>query len=212
MPDDVLPVQSRRVERVKRAQTMQHVIAAILLGQAAIGHLRAPHNAELVLPILELAASAALILSAIREQVRHARGFAHEKVAWLEIAGAAMAFVEAIKRLIEPHHHLSFRIVSFIPPVMLLLFGVFDLRLRSIRYLKVDDDGFAIKLRMLFPKKQVKWEHVRGFRIAGNKVAFALHSGATKTISLRDVKEREQALRWLAGHLNRREIPELPAA
>ncbi len=211
MPEDVLPVQSRRVERVKRAQTMQHVIAAILLGQAAIGHLRAPHNAELVLPILELAASAALILSAIREQVRHARGFAHEKVAWLEIAGAAMAFVEAIKHLYEPHH-LSFRIISFIPPVMLLLFGVFDLRLRSIRYLKVDDDGFAVKLRLLFPKKQVKWEHVRGFRIVDNKVAFALHNGATKTISLRDVKEREQAVRWLADHLNRREIPELAAS
>jgi hypothetical protein len=58
----------------------------------------------------------------------------------------------------------------------------------------------------------VKWEHVRGFRVAGNKVAFALHSGATKTISLRDVKEREQAMQWLAGHLNRREIPELPAS
>jgi len=209
MPEDVLPVQSRRVERVKRAQTMQHVIAALLLGQAAIGHLRAPHP-ELVLPILELAASAALIVSAIREQVRHARGFAHEKVAWLEIAGAAMAFVEAIQRLYEPHH-LSFRILSFIPPVLLLLFGVFDIRLRSIRYLKVDDHGFAIRLRLLFPKKQVKWEHVRGFRIAENKVAFALHNGSTKTISLRDVKERERAMRWLADHLNRREIPELPA-
>src|SRR4051812_38395176 len=126
------------------------------------------------------------------------------------MAGAAMAFVEAIKHLYEPHH-LSFRIVSFIPPIVLLLFGVFDIRLRSNRYLKVDDDGFAIKLRLLFPKKQVRWEHVRGFRIAGNKVAFALHNGGTKTISLRDVKEREQAMRWLADHLNRREIPELAA-
>ena len=121
-----------------------------------------------------------------------------------------MAFVEAIKRLTEPHH-LSFRIVSFVPPIVLLLFGVFDIRLRSIRYLKVDDDGFAIKLRLFFPKKQVKWEHVRGFRIAGNNVVFALHNGSTKTISLGDVKEREQAVRWLADHLNRRQIPELPA-
>src|SRR3954454_18785857 len=116
MPEDVLPVQSRRVERVERAQTMQHVIAALLLGQAAIGHLQAPHNTELVLPILELGASAALIVSAIREGVRHARGFAHEKVAWLETAGGEMPLVEAINHRYEPHHHLSFRIVSFLPP------------------------------------------------------------------------------------------------
>lgn len=74
---------SIRVERVKRAKTVQHVLAAVLLGNAAIG-LQSPHNHTWVLPALELTASAALIVAAIREKPRHARGIGHDPVAWLD--------------------------------------------------------------------------------------------------------------------------------
>ncbi|HXH38866.1 MAG TPA: hypothetical protein VNN08_09585 [Thermoanaerobaculia bacterium] len=211
MPEDVLPVDSRRVERIKHLQTIQHLLAALLLAQAAIGHLQSPHNHAVVLPVLELVASAALVVAAIRERVRHARGIEHEPVGWLEIAGSAMGFVEAIRHLYEPHH-LSFIVLGFVPPVILLLFGIFDVRIRSRRYLKVDDDGFALRLRLFLPRKRVRWEEMRGFHVQGTGVEFTLRNGSTRKISLRDVKDRDQAIRWLMDQLNRRGIQDSSAA
>lgn len=208
MPEEILPVQSRRVERVKRVQTLQHVMAAVVLGNAAMGHLQSPHNQAIVLPVLEIAASAALIIAAVREKVRRSRGIEHEPVAWIEIAGSMMAFVEAIHRLYEPHH-LSFLILSFVQPLILLLFGIFDARIRSRRYLKIDDLGFEIRLRPW--RRRVRWEDVRSFCMRDKAVEFTLSNGRLRTFKLHDVKERDQAMAWLEDQLRRREIAESPS-
>ncbi len=107
---EIFPVRSKRVDRVKRVQTLQHVLAAILLMTTAAGHLG--HG---ILPWLEMATGIALIVTAIVEKVRKK----HARVGWLELAGAAMTYVEAIAKLKEPHH-LSFHILTFIPPTILL--------------------------------------------------------------------------------------------
>jgi hypothetical protein len=203
MPEEILIVHSRVAERVKRGQIVQHVLGALLLANAAFGHLQSPHSHAVVLPVLEIAASAGLIIAAIREKVRHARGAGHEKVAWIEIAGAAMGFVEAAQRTQE-RHHLSFLILSFVPPVLLLLFAFLDARLWSKRYLKVDDDGFEIRLRRW--RRRVKWSDVRGYRLRDKAVEFTLISGRKRTIQLRDAKERDQAMLWLEEKLTQRGI------
>ncbi len=195
---------------MKRIQTLQHVAAALLLALAASGHLRAPNSHDVILPGLELAASAALIVAAIRERLRHSRGMGHERLAWIEIAGAAMALVEAIHRLYEPHH-LSFRIVSFVPPVILLLFAFFEVRLQSFRYLKVEDETFTARLRLILPRKRIALKHVRTFRIAGDAVEFSLHDGSTRRVSLRDVRNLDDAKAWLRAQPILGEVAELPS-
>jgi hypothetical protein len=210
MPAELLPVQSRRAERMKRIQTLQHVAAAFLLALAAFDHLRSPHGHDVLLPGLELAAGAALITAAIRERLRHWRGLGHDHVAWIEIAGAAMSFVEAIHRLYEPHH-LSFRIVSFVQPAMLLLFAFFDVRLQSFRYLKVDDEDFVARLRLILPRKQVALRRVQSFRMTGDGVTFLLDDGGTQVISLRDIKDLDGAKGWLRAQLIRRDLVESAA-
>jgi hypothetical protein len=188
---------------VKRGQIAQHVIGALLLANAAFGHLQAPHSHAVVLPVLEIAASAGLVIAAIREKVRHARGAGHEKVAWLEIAGAAMGFVEAAQRTQE-RHHLSFLILSFVQPLILLLFALLDARLWSKRYVKVDDDGFEIRLRRW--RRRVRWNDVRSFRVGEKAVEFTLTTGRKRTFKLRDAKECDQAIPWLEEKLTQRGI------
>ncbi|MEA2166172.1 MAG: hypothetical protein QOK37_4299 [Thermoanaerobaculia bacterium] len=207
MPEEILIVHSRAAERVKRGQTVQHVLGALLLASAAFGHLQSLHGRGIVLPALEIAASAALIIAAIREKVRHARGAGHEKVAWIELAGAAMGFVEAAHRVQErAHHHLSFLVLSFVPPFILLAFAFFDTRVWSKRYLKLDDDGFEIRLRRW--KRRIGWSDVRSFRMREKAVEFTMQNGRNRTFKLRDVKECDQAMAWLEERLRLRGIAE----
>ena len=203
MSEEILIIHSRVAERVKRGQMVQHVLGALLLANAAFGHLRSPHSHAVALPLLEIAASAGLIIAAIREKVRHARGAGHEKVAWIEIAGAAMGFVEAAQRTQE-RHHLSFLILSFVQPLILLMFGFLDARLWSKRYLKVDDAGFEIRLRRW--RRRVHWKDVRSFRMCEKAVEFTLTTGRKRTIKLRDAKECDQAMLWLEEKLTQRGI------
>ena len=204
MPEEILILHSRVAERVKRGQTMQHVLGALLLANAAFGHLQS-HRHAIVLPLLEIAASAALVFAAIREKMRHASGASHGKVAWIELAGAAMGFIEAFQRLEEPHH-LSFLVLSFVQPVILLLFGFFDAQVWSKRYLKIDDDGFEIRLRRW--RRRVRWDNVSSFRMGKKTVEFTLGSDRKRTIRLGDAKECDQALAWIEERLRLRGIAE----
>jgi hypothetical protein len=205
VPTEVFRVESRRAERAKRAQMAQHVIAALVLISSAWPHLQ---HGIAPLPVLELLAGAMLIGAAIRDRLRHWRGAHHEAVGWVEIAGAVMTFVEALVRT-RGRHHLSFVILSFVQPVLLLLFGIFDVTLAEKRAITVDDHGVEMRTRLFFGRR-VPWEALRGFRIAGDKIEFDL-AGGSRTFNLRDLKNRDAAKEWLGDQLRRRGVAELPA-
>lgn len=57
---EIFPLRSKRVDRVRRVQTLQHVMMAFLLIMTAVGHLG--HG---ILPLLEIATGIALIIAAI---------------------------------------------------------------------------------------------------------------------------------------------------
>jgi hypothetical protein len=207
VPTEVFRVESRRVERAKKAQMAQHVIAAVALISTAWSHLQ--HGMAL-LPVLELLAGAVLIGAAMRDRVRHWRGTQHhEAVGWVEIAGAAMTFVEALAKTRE-RHHLSFLVLQFVQPVILLMFGVFDVYFASKRAITVDDHGIEMRLRLFFWRR-LPWESVHGFQIIGQKVRFELPEGRSRTFNLRDLKNRDAAIEWLGDQLRRRGVDELPA-
>jgi len=193
MPVEVFYVRSRRAERMKRVQTVQHLLAAILLintGWSHLGHGR-------VLPYFEVGAGAILIATAIRERVRHT----HSRVGWLEVAGALMLAVEAMAKM-QQRHHLSFYVLSAIQPLILLAFGVFDVQIAQRRYLKADNHGLEVRTR-LFWWKRVPWEGLRTFRLAEK----ALFLDGRK-LSLRDVMNRQEADAWLRTELGRRGLEE----
>ncbi|HEV7923463.1 MAG TPA: hypothetical protein VGR02_21985 [Thermoanaerobaculia bacterium] len=193
MPTAILYLRSRRAERMKRVQVVQHLFAAVVLivtGWDHLGHGR-------VLPYFEVAAGAILIGAAIRERVRHT----HSRVGWLEIAGAAMLTVEGLAKLQE-RHHLPIYILAFLQPLLLLAFGVFDVQIAQRRYLKADDHGLELRTR-LFWWKRVPWEGLRTYRIA-EKALFL----DERKISLRDIINRQEADGWLRAELARRGLSE----
>ena len=170
---------------MRRAQIAQHVVAAVVLINLGI-----ERGTASLLPICEIAAGVLLIASVIRERFHKGHGGG---VAWVELAGAAMTFVEAVERS-RGHHHLSFLILSFVQPTMLLVFAVFDAQIASARYLQADDDGFEARLRLLF-RRRVAWQDLRGFRVEGNAINLDLVDGKRK-INLRDVVDGDAAIAW----------------
>lgn len=201
MPDEIYRIESTRLERAKRAQTVQHVLGAFLLMSDAWTHLQDPHRHHAALSVLEIAAGSLLVLSVIIEKVRHQRG-AHSAVGWVEIAGAVMLTVEAINRLFEPHT-LALRILSFVPPIIMLLFGIFDMRLRKLPHLRATDDFFSMRIRFI-RRKKVRWEDVSSVRTDGQTVFVDRKSGGKTQFKMKDLKNREAAVAWTMDQFARR--------
>jgi len=203
MPEEILRVQSRRAARQRRITIAQHAIGAIVLISAGTDHVSHEHGAALALAIAEIVAGVLLIFSIARERL-HKRH--HGGIAWVELAGAAMVFVEATEKSRQPHH-VSFIILTFVQPMMLFMFAIFDAQIAAARYLKADGNGFEARLRLLFRRK-IAWENVRDVHIVGNKVEIDLTGGGKRTINLRDVVDRETALRWTEEQFRRRLVTE----
>src|ERR1700682_2022668 len=198
MPGEILHVESRRLARVKRVQTVQHLFAAFALITTGWAHLQLSHGSS-VLPILEVAAGAILVGAAAREKVLKR----HDRVGWVEIAGGLMGLVEAFSRLQE-RHHLSFYIVSFIGPLIVLLMGTFEVRLNHYR-LEATDERLTIKLRR-FWRKHVDWQGVTSYRVDGTLFTLACEDGSLRAVDLGDVKDRDTAVAWTQAQLARRGI------
>jgi hypothetical protein len=197
VPDEIFRVDSYRLARVKRVQNAQHVIGALLLISDGWSHL----GAHLVLPLCEIAAGATLVLSIVVEKIRHGRG-AHSRVGWVEIAGAAMLYVEAINRLFEPHT-IALRILSFVSATIVLTFGLFDVRLQHLPQLRASDEVFMMRLRLIL-RKRVKWSDVKSVRADADSIYVERNDGRIVRFKLRDVKNRDAALEWAMEQFRRR--------
>lgn len=188
---------------MKRVQTVQHVFAAFTLALTGWDHLQ--RAADVVLPSLEIFGAALLVGAAVRERLRHARG-RHDAVGWVEIAGGVMTLIEAAARTRE-RHHFSFLVLSFVQPMILFAFGVFDVQLTRLRYIEANDERLLVRQRMLF-RRGIRWSDARGFRFRGNKLDIETDNGM-RTLSLRQVMNLEPAKAWTAEQFRRRGIREL---
>jgi hypothetical protein len=208
MPAETFAIDSRRLARAKRVQTIQHVAAAVILITNGFGHITGHHVTPLA--VAEIAAGALLVAAAARDKFRHVRGHGHSKIGWVEIAGAVMMTVEAIEKL-HVRHHFLFYVLSFIPPVMLLVFGLFDMKLKQRLRILADDDFFDIRTRVttIFSHRQrIRWKDAASFRITSDAIEIVRNGGAIRKLSTKDIKNREEAMVWTRAQFLRRGIPE----
>jgi len=203
--------RSRRFARAKRVQTMQHLFGAFALITAAIAHISdAGEHHSLVLPALELLSGGLLIGGVVAEKMKHRKGQeSHGAVGWVEIAGAAMMYVEALSRMQE-RHHLSFYVASFVAPTVLLIFGLFDLRLRTFRRFIANDEGIVRRAHLihLAVPKRYRWDSMKSFRVLPAAIEVTEKDGGVAMIALKDVVEREEATAWLREQLKARGVVE----
>ncbi|HVR39893.1 MAG TPA: hypothetical protein VMU84_12425 [Thermoanaerobaculia bacterium] len=199
MADDVLPIQSRRRARVKRVQIVQHTFAAGMLILTAVDHLtNTKEHHHLLLPMLEIAAGATMLGSVIIEKVRKT----HARVAWVEFAGAAMMFVEAIAKT-QQRHHFLFYVLSFIPPIMLLFFAIFDARIEQALSMKATDDALEVRLRV-FWRRRIPWEGLTGYRITAKHIELRRDDGKLHRLRIADIVDREAAVAWAVRQFEQR--------
>lgn len=198
MSNETFPIRSRRFDRAKRAQTIQHILGAFLLITAAVTHLSDEKSHHVVLPVLEMLAGATLIVTAIVDRFRKT----HARVGWVEIAGALMTGVEAVAKLQE-RHHLSFHILTFIPPAILLLFGLFEERMRKRPYLGATDDAFEMRLGMRWTRR-VPWEKLRAYRITPKHLELHRTDDKVTRLKLADLHDPEPAIAWATGQFEKR--------
>ncbi|MCU1227826.1 MAG: hypothetical protein JWO97_710 [Acidobacteria bacterium] len=203
--------RSRRFARAKRVQSVQHLTGALMLITAAIAHLSdSGEHHSMILPALELLAGGLLVGSVVAEKLHHRKGTtSHSAIGWVEIAGAVMAFVEALSRM-QQRHHVSFYVLSFVAPLMLLLFGIFDLRLRTFRHFVANEDGIVRRSHLihLAVPKRYRWASMKSFRVLPTSIEVTEREGGTMTIALRDVVEREEAVTWFREQLTKRGVVE----
>jgi hypothetical protein len=211
MPREVLQIRSRRYERGRRRVEVQHVFGAFFLMATGVNHLTPPDPHHLWLPILELLAGATLLGAVIRDKVRKT----HSKVAWVELAGAAMLFVEAIAKLQERHHTL-FYIVSFIPPVLFLTFAGLDERFRAALRMEANDEEFLLQTNR-FHAKRVRWDSVHSYVMTANTLALRGPGEKVTQFDLRQIENGDEARSWAEAQFVRRGLtnagsPQPPSA
>ena len=199
MAEEILYVESRRAARVKRMQTFQHLFAAVLLATAGFSHFH--HNAWLSVGEI---ATAAVLLASVLEEKLHQHHESRRHVASVELAGSLMSFVEAVERTRGPHH-VSFVILTFSAPLVLLIFAIMDARTGERRFIRVDERGIEVRVRRLW-RTRVAWSEIPGYKIDGDRVDFG-----GRVLKLKDVVDRDRARDWLVDVLQRRGIAELPA-
>lgn len=195
---EVFPIRSRSFARGMRAQKLQHLAAAGILIMAAVHHLNDPKSHHVVLPLLELATGVILIVVAVIERFRHT----HASVGWFELAGAAMTFIEAVAKLQEPHKPL-FHVLTFIPPVILLFFGLFDQRIRQGLRMEANDEAFLLQTR-IFRRKRVPWDGLRTYALAPMYIDLTHEDGRTFRLQTKDLDNREEATAWAEEQFVRR--------
>lgn len=198
MPDEILYVKSRRRARVKKIQTAQHVLAAFILILAAVDHLTNPKEHHLVLPLLELIAGITMIGSVIVEKIRKT----HARVAWVELAGAALMFVEAIAKT-QQRHHFSFYVLSFLSPAILLTFAILDARIERALYLKATAEALELRLRPLW-RRRVPWAGLTSYRIGEKAIELFASDGKTHRLRIDDIVDRAEAVVWADEQLKSR--------
>ncbi|MDQ3282746.1 MAG: hypothetical protein M3Q69_15190 [Acidobacteriota bacterium] len=190
MPREVLLIRSRRYERMRKRTEIQHVFGAFFLMANGFNHLTPPEPHHLLIPILELLAGATLLGAVIRDKVKKT----HSRVAWVELAGAAMLFVEALAKL-EEKHHTSFYILSFVPPALLLTFALLDERFRESLRMEANDTEFLIQTNRFFPKR-VRWEGLHSYVFTQNTLALRGPGEKVTQFNLRPIENGEEARAW----------------
>lgn len=178
-------------------QIAQHIFAAILLFNTGI-----QEGARSPLAIAEIVAGGLLVVAVLRERIRPGH---HGSLAWVELAGAVMITVEAIEKMRAPHHAL-FIVLTFLQPLVLFLFAIFDARISQARYLKADDENLEVRLRLLF-RRRIRWADIRSFYVQTDMIVFA----GAKKLRFKDVINRDEAMQWTVEQLRRRGIRELVA-
>ena len=182
-PDGTITLFPRQHVRRQVGKALGHLAPAIILA-LGVGSLFSGEEPLTPLVGLEVLAGLTYFGLMVRElwHLRHTP-FHQERIAWLEVAAAAILAVESY-HLWHRHHAAELagapRRTHLLPGVYALVAGLYVLlafrfqALTQRRYLQLQADGFAVRTRLLFPVLQVRWVELAAIEPVGAS-ALCLH-------------------------------------
>jgi hypothetical protein len=207
MPAERFLIQSRRRERRKKGQHMQHAMIAFVLILDGMSSLTDPHaHHGVAVPILIIAAGVLLLAALGYEKWHHRRHGHHDHhiASWVEIAGALLAFAEAVHRVHAGRHHTLFYVLNFLAPLMIAGLAWAEIRGKADPYMQVDEEGFALRMRVMRPSQRIAWRETKAFRVGEQFLEFIQHDGRVVKMKIADVTNRSEALMWATERFEQR--------
>lgn len=207
MPAERFPIHSAKAERRKKMQHRQHVFIALVLIADGISSLTDAHaHHGVAVPILIIAAGLLLLGTFGYEQWHHHKHGGHDRKigAWVEIAGALLAFAETVHRVHAGRHHTLFYVLNLIAPLLVAGLAWAEIAGKTEPYMEVDDEGFTLRIRMLRPRKRIEWRKTKAFRVTEKFLEFVQHDGSVVKVKIAQVTNRAEALAWATARFEQR--------
>jgi hypothetical protein len=205
----VVPLRSKRLERAKAVQKLNHAVPALGLlfaGQQAIA--RGHEGIGFYLGLFELASAFVLIALTLRELRRVLRPSQHAQpthhvhgIDWVDIAAGFVLVAEALEHWHVTHHVQRPTLLSAIATFALgLSHGRIAAARARKRVLRVDDNGIFVAGRPFKVRKlDVRWSEVASVEVAERWGVITTRSGRARKLDLPDL-EGEQHVRHALLH------------
>lgn len=207
MPAERFPIHSAKVERRKKAQHRQHVMIALILIVDGFSSLTDAHSHHgVAVPILIIAAGLLLLGTFGYEQWHHRKHGGHDRklAAWVEIAGALLAFAEAVHRVHTGRHHTLFYVLNLVAPLLVAGLAWAEIAGKMEPYMEADDDGFTLRIRMLRPRKHAAWRTTKAYRVTEKHLELIQDDGSVVKFRIDHVTNRAEALAWATARFEQR--------
>jgi hypothetical protein len=190
-----IPLLSKRRERGKLLQKLQHTIPAVPLLAAGIQRLmHGEQGFPLVLAVAEIVTSLLLLRTMVKELAALRRPSAahtghHHGVEWFDIFAAGVLTVEALEHW-HTQHHLP-RPMILLAALTLALglfhgrFAAFSKRRRSLR---IDTAGIRVGGRFIFSQFFVDWPNIERIDLDDTKARILARNGRQRHINFKDLR------------------------
>jgi hypothetical protein len=182
-------------------QKVEHAApVAALLGHAFSTLRSEPHGFPLLLAVIEIVASALLVISLARAFRAVGRTPAptshHRHIDWVDISVAGVLAVEALERWHSKHHIAGPTILT---AIVLLVLGLFHDRIgraQRRRSLRVGDEELYIGGRP-FMAFRARWDDIASIDIADRWATVRTRTGRQRRLDLADLDDADAVRRVL---------------
>lgn len=187
----IIPVRDRRVKIAERLDLFGHGVAAFALLSAAMDAAPGGTAAQRALAAVEFVGAAALAGAIVRELRRDGEE-RPARIGWLNLAAAAVLFVEWYARWSTGGKLVSPALMSgFVALALAFLHPLIQRRRHEKWSLRIDDDGISLRAGR-FRRAQARWSELRTVDATRDAVRLVTADGREQRISLRLAENRDE--------------------